>query len=241
MRVILVNGMRRSGNHPIISWIVSHFPSAIHFNNVSMRTKPMWKRPTSVQCFTDGAKFSGKDNRAAIEAQDLSPFSAVIISTEDKTPAQADEILDKHFPDLDEWESIVILRSFYNTYVSRDQQYKKIMKKPTPMFADNYCLDRCVSVWPALADKSLEENQILFDKWVESPKYRRQASKRLGLGKNPIFDMDHVPSAGGGSSFSGTKEKGTEMDVNGRYKYFDFPTFPKVIAKENKRLFGWRV
>ena len=77
-----------------------------------------------------------------------------------------------------------------------------------------------------------ETIKINFVKWFRDGNYRERIAHSFGCDPSP--DVDFVSKHGKGSSFSGTKIRGSQLDVLNRYKKFkNDKKFKKLISHPN--------
>jgi hypothetical protein len=226
-------GIRRSGNHAIIGWILKHVGAPfVHFNDIQDPHDPLtpggvtvlgvpgwrYKRgllrkvrhylPTR-----NKATFAGSDpsvDYAGLAA--LPGLSCRVFSYEDKVVTNADELRDVPAPG-ETRRSVLLLRDPFNLFAS-------LLKAG--------CFSRQLDELPAIyahhAEEFLRQEQtglvgINYNEWFQDADYRISIARKLGFDTDGA-PYDDVPSNGGGSSFSGQTYRGraSRMDVFGRWR-----------------------
>jgi hypothetical protein len=214
---IHIYGLRRSGNHAIINWLlanlgqtsenevmvkagkygfqVQRFGNAFHLNNVTG-----WKH---MPLFTN-----------TIRKVNKSKYNHLVISYEDASP-EGQEKPENTFTIIRDLPSVVASRS------SKIQQN-------APIFGEMMKIDEdLLKNWIKLAS---HPNAIVFESWLQDKEYRDKISKKLRVEKN--LDMTNlVSSAGGGSSFIGQKLDSKENLLN-RSKQIGIPDFVEDWLKD---------
>ncbi len=202
-----VFGMRRSGNHAIIDWLMRNAPEAatggIFYNNCKFG-----KNPLSAYGSLDiyGAAREVLPHHDIKDVERIAQAGAapmVIVSYEDRMPQApgvtqkaSDGFRDAHFA-----HQVIIYRSFLNWAASLLAKIKKnegfgatdrmrIMALAFATYVQG--LDRVVDAAGVIA--------ICYDDWMQSEGYRGRILRSLGL---PERDMERgkVQRYGGGSSF----------------------------------------
>jgi hypothetical protein len=222
---ILVFGMKRSGHHAIIEWLMKRIPYKVTFKNCIAQFKPI---PN------DFDQIANKNSDSLIrianyEDPDLSEYS-------------------QHSRDVNV-QRILVLRDPYNLMASR----KNVDSSAIHMKGERYVsLTESIYLWKqhakeALSPKYIYPYTILFNQWFSDSSYRFQICKDLGLmlNDNPL---KNVPTYGGGSSFDGCSfmGKAQEMNVLNRFqKYINDKKFMKLFDEEctelNKKLFNFKI
>lgn len=208
--VYQVSGMRRSGNHAFLNWLIGQMPGSVAFlNNLGPFQPPEhneinklywqgWQRSFLVVSYEDQPTF-----------KTIKPYTA-----ERFGPAQ------KEF-------QILILRDPYNFLASRiawpDAQGASFREK-----ADYR--NQIIEMWKEQARRFLEmqhsENPhriaVSFNHWFADVQYRRQLSEQLQL---PFSDrgFHKVTAFGHGSSFDGTRYHGRAQEAPVLERYRQMP------------------
>ena len=202
-KALQVFGMRRSGNHAIIDWMMRNAPgeTGLFFNNCKMGKDPVESFASMDTYPATTAPPDKTDKRARWDAPDLSP-SLVVVSYEDALPPA---------PGKSDWASrgyrrgdfdakIFIYRSFLNWTASL---LRKIQRNPGyGSLARMRIMGRALDMYSGALDLIGTDGltDINYDNWMESEDYRSDVLAGLGL---PCRDNTHgkVQRFGGGSSF----------------------------------------
>ena len=204
-----VFGMRRSGNHAIIDWLMRNAPDAasggVFYNNCKFGKNPqahygsldVYDAQLQVMPHVDVT-----DQQRIAGAGDA-PMA--IVSYEDRMPQSAGQAqkASNGMADADFSHQVIIYRSFLNWSASLLAKIKKNegfgatdrMRIMTLAFATYIQgLDRIADGKGIIA--------ICYDRWMTSEDYRADILRKLGL---PVRDLSRgkVQRYGGGSSFQG--------------------------------------
>lgn len=209
-------GLRRSGNHAILSWIMKQLPQKPYFlNNVAAGMSPLrfyhWHFPDKGYRGEAWGNFSKKD--------------CLIHSYEDYSLRE----ISNRYSHLrhDFWVGktarsydVLVLRDPFNLLASRLK--KQYMDVKTPGAS-------VVSLWLEHAKEYVGESSILrntkvtinYNAWCKSLEYRQEISKNLNLTFSDA-GFGYVSSYGGGSSFDGQSFQGdaNKMDIENRWRAF---------------------
>lgn len=217
-RLYLFHGMKRSGNHAVIEWLLPQVNCA--FVNNAIPLGPILRgRP-----FPAPTRFSSwlakQEVAAEIQSQD-----GLLVSLEDH------DLSVSPFPceglDL---QRILLVRQPENLFSSR---LRKAWRVDMPAYTRSYedaVMQRAIGIWKQHARCYLEETDafpgrvaILFDAWVSDPAYRAAVSSALGVGFRDL-GFGRVADVGGGSSFDGTSYhgRGHEMNVLDRVSQLEY-------------------
>ncbi len=207
--LILLHGMKRSGNHAFINWVNSD-NSFFVLNNYlpkfrNLDTSKFVSAPRSLETAIMEARV-----KSVIRFGRNSLSNKVIVSLEDYKPS---------FNPFKDFESsgaisVYLVRRFRNLFSSRLRKFLATKGNPRYLpysFEDTTILSENILIWKQYARKFLEfkqtpENQftqhqvILFDSFVTSEGIRAAISKKLGLAKPPVMPPLEL-EMGGGSSF----------------------------------------
>ena len=183
--LIQVIGQQRSGNHAVINWLSSLFPTAAHSNNLP---HDFFARPETLAGIAaakaDCNLFSFEDAQRKLRG-DCNLIESV---------ARADPAA---FPDFD-CRVLHILRDPYNCWASR------VRAREVGKLSSARALEPFVRDWTALARLYLAEPDafVLFNRWFQDRAYRKRIAARLG-GRYSERTLGEVLGEGGGSSFDG--------------------------------------
>lgn len=223
-RIILVHGMKRSGNHAIINWLRPH-ANFVFFNNV-VPIKPILTGETP---YPEPIPFNAWVQQR-LRAKYFKPIVPLYALTIKKRPLIAS--LEDHeltyCPFINpnyEITNLLIMRDAKNVFASR---IRKGMSRNSPVYsnAPGAMMDRSTNLWKSHAREFLGQTQTLenkvcisFNEWFSNKNYRQNLSKKLGL-QFTDTGISQVSSKGGGSSFNSTTFDGESqnMQVLNRHK-----------------------
>jgi len=211
---VRVVGLRRSGNHAVIGWILAQHPGRALFLNEALpgvsphRTRQrlwQWQRPRQ----------PGAAGLLLYSYEDQSLLAVDFPRTPHREryagPARARR-------------DLLLLRDPFNFIASRLRWEVD----------DTERVRAAVGLWKTYAREFVGDTNVLpfkvpvsFNAWTSDPAYRARLADRLGI---PCTDagLDRVAPHGGGSSFDGRAFDGraTAMAVHDRWRGFtDDPTF----------------
>lgn len=224
--ILVLFGMRRSGNHLAINWILGQVPgSAVFYNNIRQKGHPF-----DVGTREFRIRFPNTRPRMILSYEDL---TAPEIMKGPLPEFLADRVARHDVRVL----SGVILRDPYNLFASR-------LKKWPERFATDTDIRRQQELF--LSHAALAENPIpvfgdmpvvpiLYNPLVTDPVYREELSQQLYI-RSGSDGLDEVPSYGHGSSFDGyqTQVADVRAGVFDRWRSrSNDPTFRKVIADKH--------
>lgn len=199
--LILFHGMKRSGNHAVLDWMMDNVRGIKHFNNVF---------PLRVELEQPGSfKFPVVLGDVLRKQKRWSDFFAkapahTICSIEDWDFGR------NYFSGAEHTLNILLLRSAENLFSSRIHKAFKMHMAAYPREFD-HVMRRAMNVWVDHVDALLENSGrpdfvgIVFDDWVTKPAYRDAVADRLGF-KAVVQPRASRAKEGGGSSFDGHAE-----------------------------------
>ena len=210
-----VFGMRRSGNHAIIDWLMRNAPDAatggVFYNNCKFGKNPQ-RAYSSLDIYNAARdKLPHRDigDPARISEAGTNPMA--IVSYEDRMPQPTGkpQRASNGMDDGDFTRQLIIYRSFLNWSASLLAKIKKnggygatdrmrIMTLAFATYAQG--LDRIAQAGGITA--------ICYDDWMTSEKYRADILTKLGLPQRDL-SRGKVQRFGGGSSF---QKKTTDVD-----------------------------
>lgn len=226
-----VYGMKRSGHHAVVNWILHHYDSSVYYNNCILK-KNYFYYANDTEIFKTGNE----------------PYSIRVLSFEDRPDIKESsiELVSKHNKPK---KNILILRDAYNNYASRFEKkiypHKEKWNKTWRNYDD-------VGIWKTYAKEFIGETNYLnsikinYNFWFSSIEYRKELSKNFGTFTDK--GLQQVLDFGAGSSFDYQKfnDKAQEMKVLQRWKrfYFDRHYYKKIILDKeieqlNKKIFGF--
>jgi hypothetical protein len=218
-----VFGMRRSGNHAIIDWLMRNAPDAatggVFYNNCRFGKSPLRGFGSlDVYGLDRDVQPHKKQTTVGERIAKSGAKPMVIVSYEDRMPqpAGARQKASDGFVDADFTRQIIIYRSFLNWSASMLAKLKKndgfgMMDRMRimTMSMNGYIngLDRVGDAQGVMP--------ICYDDWMTSTGYRAGILKELGL---PEHDLDRgaVQRYGGGSSFQGKGTPAENLDTTAR-------------------------
>ena len=201
---IRVSGLRRSGNHAIINWIVQqHNNEYIFINNVQPYQDPF-----------DFTKQKKRNTSLFVYSYEDVPVSYIY------NPKYMNDKKCRYDIIHQDIYNVLIIRNPLNLFASRLKSDK--IGVGSKIYNDK-------DLWIMYAQEYLgftnfiNSDKILinYDKWFIDVKYRKIIANQLGL-KFTDKGMDDVPQFGGGSSFDDLNfdNKGSSMRVLERWKSF---------------------
>lgn len=235
-RVVYVHGLKRSGNHAVIHWILRQHPGRAAFLN-NLEPGRSLLRPADKVIRPGTTKADGAPTLivASYEDKDLADVSG-------DPREQRRRSRDPHVVEA------LVLRDPFNTFASR---YRRTHR---PFARDRAYREWVKAQWKAYAREFLAATDHLphgrlpvnYNRWVEDVDYRRELAARLEI---PFTDagVRDVPAYGGGSSFEGTGADGNadRMAVTERWRELvDDPDFVELFRDDlelldlSRRVFG---
>lgn len=215
-KIFMVHGLKRSGNHAIINWLLPQAPTE-YFNNIIPVASILTGHSTlpKEQTFEAWLK---KKVRNQIKRAYLKAFKNFMVSLEDHT-------LDTYIfsPTPQEIVNILIIRDPENLFSSRVKKAFSINHPAYPR-ENSRILCRAISIWKQHAKEFLGDTNTLTNKvcisynlWFSSSDYRRSISEQLGF-EFSDKGLSLVTDTGGGSSFDATKfnQNSAQMNVLSR-------------------------
>lgn len=208
-QVLRVYGMRRSGNHALIDWMLRNAPggNGLFLNNCRPGRDPV-QTSRGISVFQGGVEASVDGLNAKLTAAGKEPFT--VVSYEDHMPDP------KRKPLFQAAETCVIIyRSFLHWSASL---LRKIQGNPGygPLERSRVMMN-AMRTYQTMLDQVQDRDVVplLYDDWMASEAYRAETLGRIGL---PGRDLSRgkVQRYGGGSSFQGKKTAVTELSTDQR-------------------------
>lgn len=198
--IYIVNGLRRSGNHLFLGYLISGLPGKCYFLN-NMKTW-MLNKDTFKYKESESYLFNKDINEHIMDLKRLEVDNDVniIISLEDKKYKDMLKFEEKLNSKNNKIIKIIVIRDILNTFASRIA--KANHNKPV----DNMTVD----YWMNLYEHSSETITFNYNKFIcDKNDYQHKLNKELGL-KKPIMAVSHASQ---GSSFNvgSNKEKNLEQ------------------------------
>lgn len=200
-REFMVFGLRRTGNHAIINWILPQIQGDFLYYNDVWPNDPYKGNPKQFR--GDGS--SAKVSLISFEDYNLRIFKRII-------KGRKHPIVKKRVP-------ILILRDPFNWYASR---LKSNMSNPAHYLGLNLRQLYLQYLREYQGDTNLLGDGLVtisFNRWKSDLAYRQVISERLGL-EFTDDGLNKVTGEGGGSSFDGMKIKGQELNTETRYRHY---------------------
>ncbi|AXI47757.1 hypothetical protein C1J03_18145 [Sulfitobacter sp. SK012] len=216
-----VFGMRRSGNHAIIDWMMRNAPvtatGGLFYNNCRPRADPT-KHFASVDVSgSDRKVISSRDMELADRMQSAGDGPMVLVSYEDMIPRQESkpQQASRGFSSDDFSREVLIYRSFLNWSASMLAKLKRnaslgATQRMRVMFNS---LRTYIDGLDLLAQPHVVG--LCYDDWMQSEAARADMLARLGL---PVVDnaRGQVQRFGGGSSFQNKVSAPEDLNTTSR-------------------------
>lgn len=213
-----VFGMRRSGNHAIIDWLMRNAPEGatggVFYNNCKFGKKP-FRAYRSLDVYDAERKRQPHfdiGNEKRIAQAGARPM--VVISYEDRMPQPAGQPqkASDGLTDADFTHQVIIYRSFLNWSASLLAKIKKNtgFGATDRMRIMGLALSTYVQGLDRVADAQ-DITAICYDDWMTSERYRAEILTRLGLPQRDL-GRGKVQRFGGGSSFQKKVVRAEELD-----------------------------
>lgn len=227
----IVHGMKRSGNHAIIHWILRQ-KRMMFFNNAFPIRR--FFNPRHAYPFPADYSLLLKKLRRRV------PFRSVwvenILRTKKKILSIEDHFLDiSYFHNLpSKHANVLILRDPYNLFASRIRKGHQVRHPDYPR-EYNEMFVRAIKLWKQSFREFMGETAYLtnkisvsYDRWVVDPEYRQSILASLGLQLRDN-SIGSLTVEGGGSSF------GKAASVDDPTEYLQRFTY---LKEEERRLFS---
>lgn len=227
-----VLGLRRSGQHAIITWIAYHFKKnrVLFFNNINPSKKIF--STENINIYKQKLKLVG-NHEPFITTDVYNDYDLLIYSHEEKA---------LHLLPGTKDCTIIVLRDPYNMTASR---LKKCKEKPYFNINKEYIKLVIQYLNEGIGNTNIIQNKVIvnFNRWKLSKKYRKRLSKKLSINFSDN-GYTKMTSHGAGSSFNGVINDASTLQVLERWKEFiDNKKFKEVInnhdiIKLSRKLFG---
>ncbi|MHA1469269.1 MAG: hypothetical protein ACTSSP_01765 [Candidatus Asgardarchaeia archaeon] len=232
---IRVLGLKRTGHHAVINWIIKQTKGTVCFiNDVKVDRNPFR---------TSNAYSSIKDRKKQMKG-DLRKKDLLIYSYEDKLWEECitqfyEDNRESYVGKSKEKIDILIVRDPFNHFASRlKTNRKKCLWSWGEENEENakYYMEK----WKNHTKKYLHfkesENVVIIDynKWARNKPYREELANRLGI-EFTDDGFEEITKAGGGSAFTGRKldGKASQMDILNRWKvFYGDPYYLSLFDKE---------
>ena len=217
--VFLLHGMKRSGNHALVRWLLPQIDGTFVNNAI-----PVGPTLRGVATMPDPAPFDAwRAGRA--ELRKRKPGDNLLVGLEDHELCVSPWLVEGI-----RMRRLLILRRPEQMFSSRLRHASRVEMVAFPK-DNNHVMQRVSTVWKqharcflGLEDIYLGRVAISFEAWVTCHDYRRAVSAALGV----VFDdsaFGKVGQQGGGSSFDGMvyEGRGHEMNVLDRVSQLKAP------------------
>lgn len=230
-----VAGMKRSGNHGIMNWILGLYPGCFYFHNYcnNPRAKELIK-PTSSHLHL------GDTHPKYIPVNRDKEKQLAIVSYEDKYPHEVFlPEMEKRYTEyynVSSYHNVIILRDPYNMGASRlrrEYQPGHWMRFPIRKGQHKDLIDLWKRYARLFQEKEDDPNWlcVCYNKWFKDIEYRKKLAEKLG---RPFTDVGYVGTLAlaGRSSFE--KDSDTpNYKSDSRWKhYIDDPNYKEFIKDE---------
>jgi hypothetical protein len=226
-KTLFINGMQRSGNHAIISWLIGQFENPVLFLNLvnlkaenPLRNFAPIELPPNSYCHKE--RINGKQIVNYSEDELVKQDHDYLVCTTENENTNCFPLLDKKICEtLGESEkkfNIIVLRDPLNalaSYIKR-RELSKVDKNLATQNTKNY-----LKTWLNHAQVVLEKSNnnyiipIIYNKWLIDKDYRDKICSSLGL-INKDQNVNYISDAGRGSSFGGRK-----IDLSNKSVFFE--------------------
>lgn len=247
-RTVLFHGLKRSGNHAVVNWLILD-QKFLFVNNIV----PIEDIYSGVKALPQELSMAEVILRGRIKAgRRLNPLllsANVLLSLEDHDPFYSPFRQDLKRP----LQNIFVVRGFRNLFASRIRKYKNTKGNPRYLaytLTDTSILGKTVTKWKKYAQLFLDSSEVPresgssrigvhYESFVISETYRRLLRMQIGLmGTSELPDLERAK--GGGSSF-GNSEWSTEqvlsredfLDSDERYLLDSLYDDPEVRDLDN--------
>lgn len=217
-----VFGMRRSGNHAILSWLQRNAPGgrSVFLNNCKPGTDPLQNARGIEVNAAHASQNKARRDMAAVTGK-AGDGALLLVSYEDTSPAEfglSRQISGSFDAELFS-HNLLIYRSFLNWSASL---LKKMQgNEGYTLVRRNAILLRTVDSYIRLLELVRQSRElgfvaICYDRWVASESYRSTLLQELGL-QQQDNSLGKVQSYGGGSSFQKEAASATELQTDRRW------------------------
>ncbi|MEL7132058.1 MAG: hypothetical protein AAGK77_06570 [Pseudomonadota bacterium] len=208
-QVLRVYGMRRSGNHALINWIMRNAPggNGVFLNNCRPGDDPI-NTCSGISIFENGIE-GGQGGKWRKIGQ-AGPSSFAVVSYEDRIPPVEPKPLYGASETL-----VIIYRSFLHWSASLLRKLQG--NEGFGPLDRNRIMGRALSTYAEMLDRlqGCDVVPLCYDAWAANEDYRRSALSRLDL---PGCDLSlgSVQRFGGGSSFQPGATETAELKIDQR-------------------------
>jgi hypothetical protein len=236
-REIRIVGLRRTGNHAIITWVREQATGTDrHLNNLIPLENPFrYKYEHLRDYYPQYDKEAERYRQEAIGnfvAKDWFLYSYEDHDLGQITSPRFEQKHDLYVGHSEIRYDLLILRDPFNLFASRYKNNYLDVAAPGKSMVD---------LWIDYAKEFVNETNYLthnklcvsYNRWAMDKAYRQQIAEQLGLAFTDA-GINKVGSWGGGSSFEGQafRDRAREMDVTNRWKHFlDQPDYCALFQR----------
>ncbi|MCA9381993.1 hypothetical protein KC660_01140 [Candidatus Dojkabacteria bacterium] len=223
-------GLSRSGNHPILNWIIQNSGQAFLFHN------DVYAPNMSRILVPSELRHDDDQDISMILSYEDRPLDALHLLP---TYAGRDEIVPNALH-----RTILLLRDPFNTFASR----KKYLDQRGKLTFHGVSWNETKELWRVYAQEYMRETRyfddnlilINYNQWFLDKRYRDNWLYAVfGQTQNHDIGIERVSLVGEGSSYDGTAFEGraNEMDTLGRWQsYIHDPDFLGLFDNDTLRL-----
>lgn len=238
IKFIEVYGLRRSGNHAILSWLINNFNTeAVSSVEPTPLIAPVPELGFIAQYLGNvihindvgdaWALTQGNYLKGLIDAYVSIGIKTIILSYEDRP--YTNSFFNMGYSFLKESKKIIITRDIKNIIASRLKNSKNI----------GLAINRkLIDTW--IENENSDNLKIRYESWLTSKEYRDSIALKLNTNNKDIIDL--VSTAAGGSSFKDQSTGKIDKDkLLNRYKLVEFSreiedllNLPELVNKRNE-------
>ncbi len=234
MLLIKFFGLRRSGNHAVINWILGLENDILFFNQVNLYEDPVITHsPISVpkNVRTPKVRVNGKVKNTNISIYESSSLNKNILCSYEHINMNSLDIkklnhsIFSRLGNYDNHINVYVIRNIFNVIPSLLKLISKTKKRPLEVKEIRYTVKDLIMLWRGYACLTLSNNSetrssfvpILYEKWLMEQDYRNEIAKEFGF-INKDKNIDFVSDAGGGSSWNGIDNKVDKSSLLNRWQ-----------------------
>lgn len=222
--IYLINGLRRSGNHLFIGYLISGLKKKVYFLN-NLRNSTLLNNNFDYNII-DSYLFNDKIHKKILNInnfkKNIKKNNILIISIEDKNIEKYNNFKNKLKTKTNKIIEIVVIRDILNNFASRIKKYMN--KNFNPYIIDN----KTIEYWNELYNKSNNKDIICFNynKFIcNKDNYKDKLNKKLKL----VNPKEIISLAAKGSSFNPGNTK--KQDLKDYFTRFLLYTDNEIIQK----------
>lgn len=214
-------GLRRSGNHAIINWIVANGESLVYFHNDLQRMGVFQIEPDYLPAFDATTHVT--------PARFFQNIDSAVISFENRTLDFFRDQSDIYLGSLNERfrsvtvRKIIVIREYYNfmasIYMCMLNGHDWVRTRGGDISKTNLMS----LYWRDYVERGLDPDSqfrlVDYDRWCKAPGYRNELANQLDF-ENRDVGVDQVSPYGLGSSFHGVTDTAKNFAVSERWKTF---------------------